>query len=182
MPNPLDQQRIAIVRLSAIGDVVWTLPLVASIRAAAPGARITWIIHPTPHELIADHPSVDEFMGGGAVVDLRARDLRRLAFLLSAADVFVGPDSGPLHIAVALGTPSVALMGYTNPKLTGPYRFQELMVDAFSERGEPYGADAPPRPGRMRRIAVEEVEANVCTALEPPYSPIRLHPRGPGLH
>jgi heptosyltransferase-2 len=46
--------------------------------------------------------------------------LRELVSLISECDVFVTNDSGPLHIAYAVGTPLVAIFGSTNPKLTGP--------------------------------------------------------------
>ena len=84
-------------------------------------------------------------------------DLRRVAYLLDRADVVVSPDTGPLHIAVGLGTPSVALMGYTNPKRVGPYRFRDLLVDAFGDPGEEYGPEAERREGRMERITVDQV-------------------------
>ncbi|HEX6926011.1 MAG TPA: glycosyltransferase family 9 protein [Longimicrobiaceae bacterium] len=99
-------------------------------------------------------------------LDLREWDLRRVVYLLDRADVVVSPDTGPLHVAVALGTPSVALMGYTNPKRVGPYRFRELMVDAFGDPGEDYGVDELYRPGRMERIEVETVMDRVRLALE----------------
>jgi heptosyltransferase I len=100
-------------------------------------------------------------------LDLRARDLRRLVFLLDAVDVLVSPDTGPLHAGVALGTPSVALMGYTNPKRFGPYRrFGDLLVDAFGDPGEAYAPSAPHRPGRMGRITPAEVVERVVLALE----------------
>jgi len=41
---------------------------------------------------------------------------------LRAAICVVGGDTGPLHLAVALGTPAVALFGPTNPARNGPYR------------------------------------------------------------
>lgn len=99
-------------------------------------------------------------------LDLREWDLRRLAYLLTRADVLVSPDTGPLHMGVALDTPTVALMGHTNPKRYGPYRkYQELLVDAFGEPGEDYPVDAPNRPGRMGRITVEQVMEKVALAL-----------------
>ncbi|HEX5870847.1 MAG TPA: glycosyltransferase family 9 protein [Longimicrobium sp.] len=99
-------------------------------------------------------------------LDLREMDLRRLAYLLSRADVLVSPDTGPLHMGVALGTPTVALMGHTNPKRYGPYRrYGELMVDAFGDPGEDYPVDAPNRAGRMGRITVEQVMDKVDLAL-----------------
>jgi heptosyltransferase I len=100
-----------------------------------------------------------------AVLDLRAWDLRRLVYLLGRADALVSPDTGPLHIGVALGTPSVALMGFTNPRWMGPARFRELMVDAYGDPGEQYEACREYRSGRMDRISVEQVLEKVKLAL-----------------
>ncbi len=48
-------------------------------------------------------------------------DLRVLIALLRRTDLLVTVDSGPMHLAAALGTPLVALFGPTDPRLTGPY-------------------------------------------------------------
>lgn len=99
-------------------------------------------------------------------LDLREWNLRRLAYLLTRADVLVSPDTGPLHMGVALDAPTVALMGHTNPRRYGPYRkYHELLVDAFGDPGEDYPVDAPNRAGRMGRITVEQVMEKVELAL-----------------
>lgn len=331
-------KRVAIVMMSAIGDAVHVLPVVNSLRAAAPDVHITWVIQPGPHGLVAGHPAVDEFVvfdrkrGARAFLDLRrelrgrrfdlvialqvylkaglitamlraprklgfdrlrardanwiftteripargyqhvqdqyfefvehlgieprlewrlgstpaeqaryagllapadrptvglilgtsnpkkdwpaeryaelvgrlqrelgarcvllgapsereraaadvvlrqvpdppldllAWDLRRLVYLTERVDVLVTPDTGPLHIAVALGTPAVSLLGYTNPKWGGPYRrFHDLMIDAFGDPGEDYPGGRLFREGRMERITVEQVFGKVRLALE----------------
>jgi heptosyltransferase I len=48
--------------------------------------------------------------------------LDQLMALLRNAVCIVGGDTGPLHLAVALGTPAVALFGPTDPARNGPYR------------------------------------------------------------
>jgi heptosyltransferase-1 len=48
--------------------------------------------------------------------------LDQLMALLRNALCIVGGDTGPLHLAVALGTPAVALFGPTDPARNGPYR------------------------------------------------------------
>ena len=53
---------IAVVKLGAIGDAVNSLPLVNRLRAGYPRSRITWIIGPLAHSLLAGHPAVDEFL------------------------------------------------------------------------------------------------------------------------
>ncbi|MBI2876893.1 MAG: lipopolysaccharide heptosyltransferase II [Candidatus Tectomicrobia bacterium] len=47
--------------------------------------------------------------------------LKQLAALMEAADLLVTNDSGPMHLAAALGTPVLALFGPTSPRRTGPY-------------------------------------------------------------
>jgi heptosyltransferase-1 len=48
-------------------------------------------------------------------------DILTLASILSSAAVVIGGDSGPLHLAVAVGAPVVGLYGPTDPNFTGPY-------------------------------------------------------------
>ena len=84
--------------------------------------------------------------------------LRKLAAILDGSAVALAPDTGPLHMAVALERPVISLMGYTNPKRTGPYRrYQDLVVDAYGDPGEDYPISMETRPGRMTRIQVRDV-------------------------
>lgn len=48
-------------------------------------------------------------------------NLRQVSALLDRADGVVGIDTGPLHLAAALGVPWVGLYGPTNPDVIGPY-------------------------------------------------------------
>ena len=49
-------------------------------------------------------------------------DIRRMAALLAQVDLFITNDTGPMHMAFALGTPTVALfMPFSDPKRIGPY-------------------------------------------------------------
>ena len=53
---------ILIVMMSAVGDAVQVLPVVAALKRAFPSTRLTWLIQPNPHSLVAGHPGVDEFV------------------------------------------------------------------------------------------------------------------------
>ena len=84
--------------------------------------------------------------------------LRKLVAILDASSLVLSPDTGPLHMSVALDRPVISLMGYTNPKRTGPYRkFHDLIIDAYGEPGEDYPISMENRPGRMKRIETEHV-------------------------
>lgn len=87
--------------------------------------------------------------------------LRKLVSILDASMLVLAPDTGPLHIAVALDRPVISLMGYTNPRRTGPYRYRDLLVDAYANPGEDYAPTMENRPGRMQRITVDDVLARV---------------------
>jgi heptosyltransferase I len=84
--------------------------------------------------------------------------LRKLISILDASALVLAPDTGPLHMSVALNRPVISLLGYTNPKRTGPYRrFHDLMIDAYANDGEDYVPTMENRPGRMPRITVDDV-------------------------
>jgi heptosyltransferase-1 len=63
------------------------------------------------------------------VVDLVGETtIEELMWVLNRADLHIGPDSGPMHIAIGLGTPVVALFGGTDPVRCGPYQYEESRV------------------------------------------------------
>jgi heptosyltransferase I len=93
--------------------------------------------------------------------------LRNLVGLLDGSALVITPDTGPLHMTVALNRPVISLIGYTNPRRTGPYRrFQDLMLDAYGDPGEDYPISMENRPGRMPRISVDDVLAKVELARQ----------------
>ena len=84
--------------------------------------------------------------------------LRNLVSILDASALVLSPDTGPLHMSVALNRPVISLMGYTNPKRTGPYRrFQDLIADAYGDPDEDYPISMENRPGRMKHIETRHV-------------------------
>jgi heptosyltransferase I len=84
--------------------------------------------------------------------------LRNLVGILDGSALVLAPDTGPLHMSVALDRPTISLMGYTNPRRTGPYRkFHDLIVDAYGNPGEDYPISMENRLDRMPRITVRDV-------------------------
>ena len=60
-------ERIALVKLSSLGDVVHALPVAATLRATRPDARLVWIVERREAALLREHPDLDEVI----VVDTR---------------------------------------------------------------------------------------------------------------
>ena len=86
-----------------------------------------------------------------------------MAMLRNAA-VVVGGDTGPLHLAVALGTPVVGLYGPTNPARNGPYSKKDiaLRVEGVATTHRRETATHP----AILALSVEEVFAAVSRRLE----------------
>lgn len=54
--------------------------------------------------------------------------LKQLAYIIKRASALVGGDTGPMHLAVAVGTPVVALMGPTDANRNGPYHGRNQVI------------------------------------------------------
>lgn len=72
-------------------------------------------------------------------------NLRELAWILQNAEAVIGGDTGPLHLADALGTKVVGLYGPTDPHRNGPYHQPGHVIDRFRSTKS------------MESISVEEV-------------------------
>ncbi|MCM8760761.1 MAG: lipopolysaccharide heptosyltransferase II [Candidatus Omnitrophica bacterium] len=64
---------------------------------------------------------INELMGGKAIVAAGKTDLKQLGALLERSELVVANDTGPMHMASALGVKTIALFGPTSPRITGPY-------------------------------------------------------------
>ena len=59
--------------------------------------------------------------------------LKGLLALIRDSRAVIAPDSGPVHMANALGTPVVGLYATTNPERAGPYRWRDFVVDRYPD-------------------------------------------------
>ncbi len=79
----------------------------------------------------------------GTALDLVGKDtLKQLPALLQRADLLMTPDSGPMHIANAMGTKVLGLHAASNPERSGPYTTRRYCVDRYDDaarkfRGKP---------------------------------------------
>ena len=95
---------------------------------------------------------------------LLALDLPQLMAALSGAQFFIGGDTGPLHLSVALGTPVVGLYGPTDPVQTGPYSREDIVVRNASPEETTYSRGSSYSPS-MLSISVDQVEEAVSRRL-----------------
>lgn len=64
--------------------------------------------------------------------------LKQLTALLAAADLLVAPDTGPAHIASAMGTDVLGLFAASNPNRSGPYNSLQWCVNRYPEALEKF--------------------------------------------
>ncbi len=71
---------------------------------------------------------------GSTALDLVGQStLKQLAALIARADLVICPDSGPAHMATALGTAVVGLYASSNPARTGPYMSQKFTINRYPD-------------------------------------------------
>lgn len=125
--------------------------------------------------LLCGGPSAPERAMGDAilahckmpVLDLIGKDtIKRALALLQRADLVLSPDSGPVHMANAVGTPVLGLYAATDPERSGPYSDRRWCVNRYALAAEQF-LDTPAarltwgrkieRPGVMDLIDTDAV-------------------------
>jgi len=104
-----------------------------------------------------DQQSRIQTINGGAApasgIDVSGLDMAEMAALLASADLFIGNDSGPMNVAVAVGTPAVSLSGGLPPLAPRPFYHPILPPSGNS--------------GGMASIHPEEVLARSLALVSP---------------
>jgi heptosyltransferase-1 len=101
---------------------------------------------------------------GAAELAPETRSVLDLAALLRRAALFVGADSGPLHLAAALGTRVVGLYGPKDPRTYGPY-WENARVVRKGVACSPCTLRRCARPECMTLITADDVQAAALAAL-----------------
>jgi heptosyltransferase-1 len=94
--------------------------------------------------------------------------LRDVIAILSRATVAIGPDSGPMHIAAAVGTPVVSLWGATSPARSAPFGCEALAIVGEAPCVPCYEKHCPIGRLCMETITPDMVLARVDAALASP--------------
>ncbi len=64
---------------------------------------------------------------------IASTSIDELVAVLQLADMVLAPDTGPVHIASALGTETIGLYAATNPERAGPYNHRQYVVNKYPE-------------------------------------------------
>ncbi len=94
-------------------------------------------------------------------------DLKRLAYAIAPIDLLITNDSGPMHLAAALGVPCLALFGPTNPIRTRPYGSRHRVLYTNRWCSPCFRKRCPLlHHGCMRDLTVEEVTEQTLRMLD----------------
>ena len=142
----------------------WDLKQWPPARFAELAARLTrelgfTVVLPGSASDLTRVSSIAAASGVSPVVLAGETDLKELAALFKRAHMVVSADSGPLHLANALGANVVALFGPTRPQITGPRgqgRIKILSRDAGCNRAPCYYLECPDN-RCMKALTVDDV-------------------------
>ena len=137
---------------------------------------MTVVLSGGPSALETETGRAIEAAANHSLVNLVGKDtLPQLVALLQRADLVISPDSGPAHLANALGTPVVGLHACTWSARSGPYHSLDLCVDEFAEAARRFRDGATPQelrwgtriehPGVMDLVEVDKVREKLDQAL-----------------
>lgn len=154
-----------------------SLPSYVPMIAFHPGAKDSFKQWPTAHFIslgnrLVDHLGCQIFITGTpeektlveeiaahikGAVPVTHLPLRSLAVLLKKMSLMVTNDTGPMHVAFAMKTPTVALFAPTDPQLCGPYAAQKVKVIAKPRTCTPCRTKKCQSPFCLLQIGVREV-------------------------
>ncbi len=153
---------IALLPGAATRSKQWPLEAFATLaaRCVASGRPVVVVWGPGEEPLAS---RVVQAIGGGATLAPRT-DIARLADLLAGCAAAVGGDTGPIHLAAALGVPTVAVFLATDPTRNAPRGARVAVVSsapAGATRGRAYtarGGDVPVQPvdNALQRLLAAE--------------------------
>jgi lipopolysaccharide heptosyltransferase I len=126
-----DGDRAAIAPLLPDGPFAVLVPTTNWATKRWPAERLAELVDPLRDRF--GLASVVAGVPGGPLVpgavDLSGKTtLRQLTAVLERASLVIAPDTGPMHIAAALGRPLVTVFGPTDPARTGPYGRPDSVV------------------------------------------------------
>ena len=101
---------------------------------------------------------VSAALGETKATDLSGKtSVRDLIGIFSRARLGIGPDSGPMHIAAAVGTPVISLWGATSPIRSAPWGSEDFVLRGPASCSPCYTRDCRIQRACMQRITPEHV-------------------------
>jgi len=110
----------------------WPIDRFIALVERMPHADVTWLLGPAERESGGRFTLLHERAGRRESVVVE-EDLLQAARHISAAHLYIGNDAGPTHLAAAIGVPTIAIFGATNPSVWRPLGDHVLIVAPAEE-------------------------------------------------
>lgn len=151
---PADGPRVVALAPGAVGrGKRWPTEYYAELARTLVGDGIkVWVLGGPQEKPLA--AQIVALAGAGAR-DLTGTDLRDAVVALKAADLAVSNDSGLMHVAAAIGTPTIGIFGPTSPRLWAPLNPLAAAIEPPEDIAYPTAANVRHR--RTSDIAVSHV-------------------------
>ncbi len=160
-----DGSHIALCPRSRAAGKDWPADRFVKVAQALCGSRDAMIhLVGGPNDQTLCEKMVKE-IGDNAMSHAGKTSLIELGSLLQQMDLVITVDSGPMHMAAAIGTPTLALFGPTAPLRTGPYGSQHRVIESAFNSGNKK-ISKKTRQCDMRYIEAIPVEEVISTAKE----------------
>jgi heptosyltransferase-1 len=112
-----DFRKILLIKLSAVGDVVQTIPLFNALRRRYPSAQIDWLVKPALAELLKDNPAISNVIAFGGDSGSFVSYARLAGKLRASAYDLVLDVQGQLRTALfVLATGAPVRLGFDRPR------------------------------------------------------------------
>jgi ADP-heptose:LPS heptosyltransferase len=140
--------------------------LARQLLARRPEAHI--VLTGSPAERALAHSLIASVQDARIVDHTGKHAVEDLPWLLRQLSVLVTNDTGPMHLAIALGIPTVCLFGMTSSRLIGPYQDPDkhIVLQSPLEGAELHLPKKQRSNRAMTAISVDAVAAAVCKLLE----------------
>ncbi|HQO57346.1 MAG TPA: lipopolysaccharide heptosyltransferase II [Candidatus Omnitrophota bacterium] len=162
------RDRLIIINVGANWDLKkWPAAYFAELIARLSQGYPARIVIPGAGKDVEAAHDINRRGGAQAIVLAGETNLKQLIALMHQASLVISADSGPMHIASAVGTPGIAIFGPTRPELTGPRgrgAFRVLQKDVGCNRQACYSLECPDNVC-MQAVSVDEVLAVVRELL-----------------
>jgi lipopolysaccharide heptosyltransferase II len=117
------------------------IELVAALASASPNRRLVLSSGPSDktaaRRIAQGARAVLGAPSASRILDFGEFDLMELRALIARSRLFIGGDTGPLHVAATTATPIVAVYGPTLPVRSTPWRSPELIIESVEVPGLP---------------------------------------------
>jgi lipopolysaccharide heptosyltransferase II len=159
---PPKEQRVALILGSTWQSRFWLAERYVELVRRMSAEGYTFLLVGGPSEEQFAKEIISQCTAGTAVNLVKKTSLRELVPLFSEVSMALGSDSGPMHIAAAVGIPVISLWGSTSPKRSAPYGSESLILQSAVACSPCYRKDCPGLDTLcMKSISVDAVMAQM---------------------